>query len=150
RRCLDTAGWLMPRWSTSSPTGRSPSRRRSRMSRRVPSASTAKLTAPGCRSGYIAVKAYAWRRGRRGTMPTMPLEALLREGRDALAAGRWAEARAAFERAVPEDVDGEARFGLATALWWSGEDRAGVAWCRQAYGRALHAGEVGRAVQCAV
>jgi len=83
-------------------------------------------------------------------MPTMPLEALLREGRDALAAGRWAEARAAFERAVPEDVDGEARFGLATALWWSGEDRAGVAWCRQAYGRALHAGEVGRAVQCAV
>jgi tetratricopeptide (TPR) repeat protein len=62
----------------------------------------------------------------------MPGPALAR-GHSALDAGRWAEARAAFEVALAEAETGEGCLGLAVALWWLGENRAGVDRCTRAY-----------------
>src|SRR5512133_395060 len=50
RRCFDTAGWLRRSCSTSSPTGRSPSRRRSRIASRRGSASTWSAASPSIRT----------------------------------------------------------------------------------------------------
>lgn len=47
-------------------------------------------------------------------------------GHAALAAGRWGEARTEFEAALAQDETAQACFGLATALWWLGENRASV------------------------
>jgi hypothetical protein len=44
--------------------------------------------------------------------------ALLATAGEALAAGRWGEARASFEEIVEIEDSGEALFGLALALWW--------------------------------
>ena len=56
----------------------------------------------------------------------MAAEELLAAGHDALAAGRWKEAHDAFEAALAVEERPEACFGLAAALWWSGENRASV------------------------
>ena len=69
-------------------------------------------------------------------------------GNGALAAGRWVEARAAFEAAGGERAD--ACFGLAAALWWLGENQASVARCTRAYSLYRRDGVVPGAVQCAV
>ena len=44
----------------------------------------------------------------------------LAAGAAALAAGRWEDARTAFERAVVARETGGVHFGLAAALWWLG------------------------------
>src|SRR6266516_515873 len=58
RRCLDTAGWLTPRRSTSSPTGRSPSRSRSRIASRRGSARTWSTARAAMRTS-IPIELYA-------------------------------------------------------------------------------------------
>ena len=71
-------------------------------------------------------------------------------GLSALESGRWAEARAAFETVLAAGENAEARFGLATALWWLGDSHASVAHASRAYALFRQALNVERAVQCAV
>jgi DNA-binding CsgD family transcriptional regulator len=68
----------------------------------------------------------------------------------ALGAGRWDEARAAFEAALAGTETAEARSGLASALWWLGEDKEGITQSKRAYSLFRRAGDVEHAVQCAV
>src|SRR6266516_6803976 len=58
RRCRDVFGWLSPVSRTSSPTGRGPSRRRSRIMRRPGSAITSNVvvTPVSQSQAYISVK----------------------------------------------------------------------------------------------
>jgi ATP/maltotriose-dependent transcriptional regulator MalT len=71
-------------------------------------------------------------------------------GSDALRAGRWADARTAFESALTVGEDPEARFGLASALWWLGDSRTGVREAARAYALFREGGDVPGAIQCAV
>jgi ATP/maltotriose-dependent transcriptional regulator MalT len=71
-------------------------------------------------------------------------------GSEALAAGRWTDARDAFEASIAVADSAEARFGLAMALWWQGENRASVDQCTAAYSSFRRAGNVGGAVECAL
>jgi DNA-binding CsgD family transcriptional regulator len=73
----------------------------------------------------------------------------LAAGQTALAEGRWSEARAAFEACLAEEESADACFGLAAALWWTGENQASVDRCTQAYALYRRAGQVEPAVQCA-
>jgi DNA-binding CsgD family transcriptional regulator len=70
-------------------------------------------------------------------------------GQTALAQGRWNEARAAFEACLAGAESADACFGLAAALWWTGENQASVDRCTQAYALYRRAGQVEPAVQCA-
>ncbi len=72
------------------------------------------------------------------------------DGFDALTAGRWADARAAFETATARGETAEACFGLAMALWWLGENRASVERCSRAYTLFRAGGDAPSAAQCAV
>ena len=71
-------------------------------------------------------------------------------GAAALADGRWADARAAFEASIDEGDTAYARLGLATALWWLGENRASVDQCTAAYALFRKAEDTGGAVDCAL
>lgn len=68
----------------------------------------------------------------------------------ALAEGRWAEARAAFEAALTSGEAADGRLGLATALWWLGENHASVEQCTRAYTLFRDAGDARGAAQCAI
>jgi hypothetical protein len=63
------------------------------------------------------------------------------DGQAALAAGRWAQARAAFETALAERETPAALAGLASALWWLGETRASVGCGERAYTGFRRAGD---------
>jgi tetratricopeptide (TPR) repeat protein len=65
----------------------------------------------------------------------------LAAGRDALEAGRWEEARAAFAAALAEEETAEALDGMGAALWWLGETRASVAHTERAYAEFRRAGD---------
>lgn len=54
-------------------------------------------------------------------------------GRAALMRGHWAEARAAFEKALAVDVSPDALDGLGLARWWLGEPAAAVELRGRAY-----------------
>ncbi len=75
---------------------------------------------------------------------------LLAAGQAALEAGQWAEARDAFESSLTEAERPEACLGLATALWWLGENDASVAQASRAYALFRQAANVESAVQCAL
>jgi DNA-binding NarL/FixJ family response regulator len=75
---------------------------------------------------------------------------LVATGYAALGAGRWTEARDAFESALAAGETGEACIGLATALWWLGESRPSVTHATRAYALFRQAGAVDSAVECAV
>jgi DNA-binding CsgD family transcriptional regulator len=77
-------------------------------------------------------------------------DAALTRGHAALVEGRWADARAAFEAALAEAETGEARFGLATALWWLGESHACVDHGARAYVLFRRGDDTPGAVRCAV
>ena len=74
----------------------------------------------------------------------------LAEGQAALGAGRWAEARDAFEAALAERESAEASAGLGAALWWLGESAAGVTQGSRAYALFRRNGDLAGAVQSAV
>jgi DNA-binding NarL/FixJ family response regulator len=75
---------------------------------------------------------------------------LLGTGEAALAAGRWEEARTAFEQALAAEESADAHLGLGFALWWLGATRESVTECAQAYALLRRAGTVDRAVECAL
>jgi hypothetical protein len=78
-------------------------------------------------------------------------ESLIEEATAALGAGRWAEARRRFEEALVRDGEtAEACHGLATALWWLGENRASVDRCTRAYALYRRAGDVAGAIHSAL
>lgn len=54
-------------------------------------------------------------------------------GVSALGAGRWDDARAAFEAALAEEETPKALDGLGEALWWLGEPRASIEYRERAY-----------------
>jgi DNA-binding NarL/FixJ family response regulator len=80
----------------------------------------------------------------------MAADDLVAAGASALGAGRWEEARARYEAAVAEHDTGEACHGLATALWWLGENQASVDWSTRAYARYRRAGDEVGAVNSAL
>jgi tetratricopeptide (TPR) repeat protein len=75
---------------------------------------------------------------------------LMSIGAAALAAGRWVEARDAFAETLAAGDSAEARFGLATAMWWLGENLESVEQCTAAYSLFRRAGDVDGAVGCAL
>jgi DNA-binding NarL/FixJ family response regulator len=77
-------------------------------------------------------------------------DAVLADGQAALADGRWADARTAFEAVLIEGESAEARLGLATALWWLGDSAPCVDECARAYRLFRQHGEVVEAARCAV
>src|SRR5262245_66492623 len=74
----------------------------------------------------------------------------LAEGRTALAAGNWAQARAAFDDVLADAESAEALFGSANALWWLGESHACVDRARRAYTLFRRSGDIANATYCAV
>jgi DNA-binding CsgD family transcriptional regulator len=58
---------------------------------------------------------------------------LLARAREAIASGRWAAAREAFEALLEPAESGEALFGLGVALWWLGETEAALRHWERAY-----------------
>jgi DNA-binding NarL/FixJ family response regulator len=79
-------------------------------------------------------------------------EAQAARGDVALRAGRWDEAREAFEAALAEGdgAGADAWLGLAAARWWSGENRGSVEAATRAYTGFRRAGDGAGAVRCAV
>jgi ATP/maltotriose-dependent transcriptional regulator MalT len=71
-------------------------------------------------------------------------------GATALTAGRWEDARTAFEDAVASGETADGHFGLAAALWWLGENHGSVTHCTRAYSLFRQSGEIAGAVQCAL
>jgi hypothetical protein len=72
------------------------------------------------------------------------------DGQAALAAGRWAQARAAFQAALAERETPEALDGMGVALWWLGETRASVDCSERAYAGFRRAGDPVRAATTAM
>jgi DNA-binding NarL/FixJ family response regulator len=60
-------------------------------------------------------------------------ESLLATGNEALKAGEWAAAKAAFEGALAQEETAEALFGLGDALWWLGDVEAAIGARERAY-----------------
>ncbi len=71
-------------------------------------------------------------------------------GLSALADGRWALARTAFEDALAARETPEALDGLGEALWWLGEPRRGIALRERAFGGFRRSGADLRAARTAV
>jgi DNA-binding CsgD family transcriptional regulator len=72
------------------------------------------------------------------------------EGYEALAAGAWTTARAAFESALAEEELPEALDGLGRALWWLREPEQAVVCRERAYSGFRRAGELARAARIAL
>lgn len=72
------------------------------------------------------------------------------DGFSALAVGRWADARAAFESRLGEEDSPHALFGLAMVLWWLGENQPSVDRCTHAYAQFRRSGDVEGAARCAL
>jgi ATP/maltotriose-dependent transcriptional regulator MalT len=70
------------------------------------------------------------------------LDDLLALGRSALEAGRWAEARDAFEASIEEAETAEALNGVADALWWLCDASASVRYRERAWVRLRRAGDL--------
>lgn len=71
-------------------------------------------------------------------------------GTSGLAAGRWTDARAAFEAALGEAESPEALAGLGAALWWLGEPLAALAYRERAYVGFRRAGDAPSAAMTAI
>ena len=77
-------------------------------------------------------------------------DAAIALGYSKLLAGRWAEARGDFECGLAERESPTALFGLATALWWLGENQLCVDKCARAHLLFRRAGDISEAVRTAV
>lgn len=82
--------------------------------------------------------------------PAMAVAEPVAAGQAALQAGRWEDARAAFEAALRVDETGEALLGMGEALWWLGEPRASVGYHERAYVEFRRAGDAARAAWTAI
>ena len=75
---------------------------------------------------------------------------LVAAGTAALDAGRWDDARKAFEASLVEGETAHGHLGLARALWWRGDNQNSVDHCTAAYSLFRRAGDVAGAVECAL
>ena len=71
-------------------------------------------------------------------------------GLAALAVGRWADARAAFEAALASDLRPQALDGLCEAMWWLGDPHRSNELREQAYARFRRTGDNAAAVLAAL
>jgi DNA-binding CsgD family transcriptional regulator/SAM-dependent methyltransferase len=79
------------------------------------------------------------------------VEEWLADGDAAIGAGRWAEARAAFERVLAEgDPLPAALYGLGEALWWLGEIEPGIRSVERSFAEFRRRGEHERAAAAAM
>ena len=83
-------------------------------------------------------------------MPAACLVDRLLDGRTALEAGSWEDARAAFEDALAEQESADARDGLGQALWFLGRVEDGTAAREHAFNRYVHERRCGEAARVAV
>ena len=83
-------------------------------------------------------------------MPAACLVDRLHDGRQALEAGSWEDARAAFEAALAEQESAEALDGLGQALWFLGRIEEGVAARERAFDRYVRDGRCDEAAGVAV
>jgi ATP/maltotriose-dependent transcriptional regulator MalT len=74
----------------------------------------------------------------------------LARGHEALAAGEWELARAAFEEAVARTDSPEALDGFGRALWWLREERDAIVARERAYSGFRRDGELARAARIAL
>jgi DNA-binding CsgD family transcriptional regulator len=81
---------------------------------------------------------------------TTQLDALIGDGRAALATCEWVAARSAFERAAVIDETPEVSDGLGQALYWQGEYRRALALRERAYVGFHRRGEHRRAAMVAI
>ena len=80
----------------------------------------------------------------------VPGEVLIAAGASALADGRWADARAAFEAALAEEESPEALDGLGESLWWLGDPLSSLTHRERAYVGFRRAGDPVRAARAAL
>ena len=80
----------------------------------------------------------------------MGTDDLAAAGAAALEAGRWNDAHSQLEAALAEGDSAEVRFGLATAMWWLGDNRGSVEQATRAYAMFRRSGDALRAVECAL
>jgi DNA-binding CsgD family transcriptional regulator/predicted negative regulator of RcsB-dependent stress response len=78
------------------------------------------------------------------------VDRLLADGRSALKAGRWEEARTAFTAALAHGEPPAALQGLGEVLWWLGEPQASLAYHRRAYVAYQRLGDVTGAGRSAI
>ena len=83
-------------------------------------------------------------------MPAACLADRLHDGRQALQAAAWDDARAAFEDALGEHESADARDGLGQALWFLGRVEEGIAAREHAFNRYVHERRCGEAARIAV
>lgn len=111
----------------------------------------------GCRMGRYASKSISVVRA--GTACTrlcqqriygMSAAEHLGVGHEALATGRWEDARRAFEAVLADGDQPDACFGMAVAAWWQGSNEESISHGTRAYALYSQFGEVANAVQCAV
>jgi tetratricopeptide (TPR) repeat protein len=84
----------------------------------------------------------------RHTIADLGNEDHLQDGRAALDAGRWVDARAAFEEALADGETAEAHEGLGWALWWLCDAKGSVRHRERAF--VLHRQTDHRVQACAV
>jgi ATP/maltotriose-dependent transcriptional regulator MalT len=81
---------------------------------------------------------------------TVPVEAALAEGYEALATGAWAAARDAFTELLDRSETPEALDGLGRALWWLGDERGAIVNRERAYAGFRRDRELARAARVAL
>ena len=79
----------------------------------------------------------------------MSVQDALYQGQEALQAGRWQEARAAFQAVLQEQALPEALAGLGDALFWLGDVQASVACRERAYALYRRGGNTAAAAESA-
>jgi DNA-binding CsgD family transcriptional regulator len=81
---------------------------------------------------------------------TAVAEDALARGHEALASGKWDNARAAFHEALDLTDSPEALDGLGRALWWLRDERGAVVYRERAYAGFRRDGELARAARIAL
>jgi ATP/maltotriose-dependent transcriptional regulator MalT len=81
---------------------------------------------------------------------TTAVEEVIGPGYEALAAGNWSAARAAFQEAVDLTDSPEALDGLGRALWWLRDERGAVVHRERAYAGFRRDGDLARAARIAL
>jgi ATP/maltotriose-dependent transcriptional regulator MalT len=81
---------------------------------------------------------------------TVASDTALARGYEALAVGKWSEARAAFENALDTAESSEALDGLGRSLWWLREEREAIVCRERSYSGFRRDGDLGRAARIAL